>query len=419
MNKWLKVGAILILLILLFIPTIIAMKYMAISQIYSHFVGSISSQIGLSKYLIKAGVILMLIPLLLGLKYFFSIKKRRRLIGAAILVTLVVLYNLSLYYFTKDSYFAFSQGSVLKWYALTPEGVKFFDRPGVEPVYGITLKPVMPEVIRNLKLLQKGDFNPVDPAKVNWFNPITGDPQIWYYQYPDGSFEFYDKPGYHPITGEPLKPATKQIHFEWREKAKTKTPSVSPQDDIKKPKEQQQAMVKRPEIDEKEKRLNEFKSLINQSITTYPDKPNVAMVIESLRTEGGLSPENTLVNLLKKEKVNIIDHYFKEAFKTKGYFREIYGGNTEILKQTDALSKIDYMIMGKTDYTFKKGSQIDKDLVSCNINLTYKVINKKGDIVKSDSINVVGPGFSEDAALERGLEMIAERYSERIMKSIQ
>lgn len=105
MNKWLKVGAILIVLILLFIPTIIAMKYVAISQIYSHFVGSISSQIGLSKYLIKAGVILMLIPLLLGLKYFFSIKKRRRLIGAAILVILVVLYNLSLYYFTKDSYF--------------------------------------------------------------------------------------------------------------------------------------------------------------------------------------------------------------------------------------------------------------------------------------------------------------------------
>jgi len=46
------------------------------------------------------------------------------------------------------------------------------------------------------------------------------------------------------------------------------------------------------------------------------------------------------------------------------------------------------------------------------------VINKNGDIVKSDSVDVVGPGFSEDAALERGLEMIAERYSDRIIKSV-
>ncbi len=213
MNKWLKVGAILIVLILLFIPTIIAMKYVAISQIYSHYVDSISNLTGLNKYLVKAGVALVLVPLLIGLKLFFSINRRRRYVGASILVTLLALYNLSLYHFTKDLYFAFSEGKVLKWYALTPEGVKFFDRAGIEPVYGIPLKPVTPEVIRNLKLLQKGDFRPIDPKNVQFFNPITGESQIWYYQYPDGSFEFYDKPGYHPITGDPLRPATKQIYL--------------------------------------------------------------------------------------------------------------------------------------------------------------------------------------------------------------
>jgi hypothetical protein len=423
MNKWLKVGAILFLLLLLFIPTIVAMKYVAISQIYSYFVDSISNVTGLNKYLVKAGVALMLVPLFIGLKLFFSIRKKRRYIGTAILVTLLVLYNLSLYHFTKDLYFAFSEGKVLKWYALTPEGVKFFDRPGVEPVYGMPLKPVTPDIIRNLKLLQKGEFKPVDPTNINWFNPITGEPQVWYYQYPDGSFEFYDKPGHHPITGDPLKAATKQIYFDWREKTKPKADSLKipeslkKREDIKKPKDQQLAMAKKPEIDEREKRLNEFKSIINQSVITYSDKPNIAMVIESLRTEGGLSPESTLINHLKKDKINIIDHFFKEAFKTKGYFREIYGGNTEILRQSDALSKIDYLIIGKIDYTFRKGSQIDRDLVSCNINFFYKVINKKGDIAKSDSINVIGPGFSEDAALERGLEMLAERHSDRIIKS--
>jgi len=415
MNKWLKVGVILIVLSLLFIPAIIAMKYVAIAQIYYHFVESVSSLTGLNKYLVKAGVALMLVPLLWGLKLFFSVNKRRRYIGASILVSLLILYNLSLYHFTKDSYFTFSEGKVLKWYALTPEGVKFFDRAGVDPIYGIPLKPVTPEVIRNLKLLQKGDFRPIDPEKAQFFNPITGEPQIWYYQYPDGSLEFYDKPGYHPITGDALKPATKQIYFEWREKAKTRSVSVNPEGN-KKEKGRKFAMGPRPEI---ERRLQELKSLINKGINIQSGKPNVAIVIESRKTESGVSPESTLYDLLKTDKVNMILNLFKEElFKSKGFFREIYDGNTELLKEADAMSKIDYLILGKLNYSLQKGSGIDRDLISCNINFSYKIINKNAEVIKSDNISVIGPGFSEDAALERGLEMLSEKYSNRIFKTI-
>lgn len=187
---------------------------------------------------------------------------------------------------------------------------------------------------------------------------------------------------------------------------------------IIKPKDKKLLPEKGPEIDEKERRLIEFKSLVNQNAAIYPDKVNVAVVIDSLHTGGGLFPGNKLVTLLKKDNVNLLDHYFKEAFKTKGYFKEIYEGDTEILGQSGVLSKIDYIIIGKIDYKFKKGLEIDKDLVSCNVNFTYKIINKKGEILKSDNINVVGPGFSEEAALLRGLEMIAEKYSETILKSV-
>lgn len=381
------------------------MKYVAVSMIYSHFVESVSDLTGLNKYLVKAGVALMLVPLLVGMKLFFSIKRTKRYIGASILVTLLVLYNLSLYYFTKDLHFTFSEGKVLKWYALTPDGVKFFDRPGVEPVYGIPLKPVTPEVIRNLKILQKGDFRPIDPKNVQFFNPITGEPQVWYYQYPDGRLEFYDKPGYHPITGEPLKAITKQIYFEWTEKAKPKA-----------------HLGKTPEdknIDQKERRLNEFKDIVNWGITIYPGKPNVALVIESSKAQSGVSCENILYNLLRTEKINIITNYFKEeSFKSKGFFKEIYDGNTELLKKADALSKIDHLILGKLNYSFQKGGGIEKDLVSCNIIFTYKVINKNAEIVKTDSIHVIGPGFSEDAAIQRGLEILSEQYSDRILKTV-
>ena len=426
MNKWLKVGVIIIILALFFVPTILALKYLTISQIYSYFVDSIYNLTGLNKYLVKAVVVLLMIPLIIGIKFVLSpFNKKRKYMGIAILVTLLSLYNFSLYHFTKELYFAFSEGKVLKWYALTPDGVKFFDKAGVEPVYGIHLKPVTPDVIRNLKLLQKGDFRPIDPTNVQFFNPITGEPQVWYYQYPDGTYEFYDKPGYHPITGDSLKSVTKQIYFEWREKAKPKidsakiTEGIKKQDETKNSQKQQLAMARRPTEEEmKELRLNEFKTLINKEITTQIGKPNVAVVIESRKTEGGFSPENSLYNLLKAEGVNTIFNLFKEeSFKAKGFFREIYDGNTELLKQADALSNIDYLILGKLNYSFSKGAGIDKDLVSCNIIFSYKIINKNTEVVKSDSISVIGPGFSEDTAIQRGLEILSEKYSDRILKT--
>ena len=403
----------IILIALFFYVFAIPFEIYVIYKVFNYVVSKVVSISGINQWLVKGIVIIALIPLIWVIPRIYWGKKKYKKIARGIALLYIATFFLILYFVSKDLYFTHSGKEPLKWYALTPEGVRYYDSPGVDTIYGIPLKPVTPEVIRNLRLWENKNINLVDPSKAIFFNPITGEPQVWYYHYPDGSFEFYDKPGYHPITGEPLKPITKQVYFEWKEKTKQKEESVK--EESKRPKEQQ-AMIKRPELTEKERRLNEFKSLINQSITISSDKPNVAFVIDSLRTEAGLSPDSVLINFLKRNKINIIEHYFKDAFKAKGYFREIFEGNTEILKQSDALFKIDRIIIGKIDYTFKKAVQIDRDLISCNINLSYKVINRNGDIVKSDSINVVGPGFSEDEALQRGLEMLAERYSERIIK---
>lgn len=168
---------------------------------------------------------------------------------------------------------------------------------------------------------------------------------------------------------------------------------------------------------EKPRTLEEFKSLINRGVTTQPGKLNIALVIESKKGKHGTSPENLLYNLLKAENVNVIVNLFKEEiFKARGFFGEIYGGDTEFLKQADALEDLDGLILGRLHYSFPKRVEADRDLFSCNINFSYKVINKNGNIIKIDSISVIGPGFSEDAAMKRGLEMLSEKYSERILK---
>lgn len=186
-----------------------------------------------------------------------------------------------------------------------------------------------------------------------------------------------------------------------------------------KPNKQQVATVKGTEKEAVNRKVDEFKSLINRGLTTHPGKTNVAMIIESPRTESGTIPEAVLYKSLKTDKVHVVINLFKEElFKSKGFFGEIYGGNTDLLSQTDALSKIDYLILGRLNYSFRKGSEIDKGLVSCNINFNYKVINRNCNVVRSDNISVVGPGFTNDAAMERGLEILSEKYSERVFSSL-
>jgi hypothetical protein len=417
MKKWSKAFAIIIILILFFVPTIIALKYVTISMLYSHFVNSVSNLTGINKYLVKATAALMFIPFLIGISFLFSMNRGRRQIGKAILVTLVIIYNLSLFYFTKDLSFAFSEGKVLKWYALTPEGVKYFDRSGVDPVYGITLKPVTQDVIRNLKLLEKGEFRPVDPNNVQFFNPITGEAQVWYFRYPDGIFEFFDKPGYHPITGEPLKPVSKDIYFEWKEKS-----TKGKQDKrIANNQEESRQLRKHGEsqLVARLSRLQEFKSSVNPSAFVSSAQKNVALVIQAPKTKVSFFPDRSLANMLRSKEVNLIKDCFTESFKTKGFFREIFDGNSTLLNQSNVLSKVNYVILGNLDYSFRNDSQIDKDLISSDINFSYKVLNNKGEIVDSDFVSVIGPGFTNDSALKRGLEIIAENHSKQIMNSIQ
>lgn len=180
--------------------------------------------------------------------------------------------------------------------------------------------------------------------------------------------------------------------------------------------QKQTKRITRQNNPENEKKFNDFISILNEAVVTYPGKKNIAVIIDSKKTENGFSPENTLYNLLRTEKINIVLNLFKEKlFKAKGFFKEIYDGDTEFLKEANALLKIDSLILGTLTYSFRKSVVSDTNLTSCDVVFNFKVINKNGDIVKNDSIRITGAGFSEDGALNQGIKMLAEKYSDKIL----
>lgn len=418
MSKAVRVIFILAVLAALFVPAMIAMNYVAIAQIYSYSTDHLANLLGMNLYLIRAAVVLAMVPFFYALKLFFSLNSTKRKIGSGIMTAFVVLYNIGLYQATHDLYFTFQEGRILKWYAITPDGVKLFDRAGVDPNYGIPLKPVTPEVIRNLKMIEKGDFRTVDPSQAAWFNPISGDPTLWYYQSPEGGFEFYNKPGFHPFTNEPLRPVTKEIYFRWKERLKA-SPAAIPGTPEKSTTQAVRLDSGSPDVKvgRREQRLAEFRTLLNP-VGLAAGKRNIAIMIAASGSASGFAPEQALYGHLKPDRGHLITDLFRQDLITRGYFNDLYQGDKELLKLATNASRVDYLILGRLNYSFRRGTHVDNDLVSCEITLSFKAINQAGDVVRGDSFRVVGPGFSENAALERGIELLSDQFYERILKPI-
>lgn len=223
MKKAGKVVAIIVILGLLsafafytFGPLLITYTFI---KIHAHYVEKMSAATGLNTYLVNVLVALMIIPFLIGLKKFFALKSRQenRVFGGILLISVLIIYNGTLYYFTRDMYVS-PDGRVMKYYDITDNGVEYSDKSGVNTRTGHKWKEVTPEMIPNLKLWEKGveDFHGVDPSAARWFNPITGEAELWYCKHADGSFEFFNKPGYHPKTSERLNEVTQLIYIEWK-----------------------------------------------------------------------------------------------------------------------------------------------------------------------------------------------------------
>ena len=119
------------------------------------------------------------------------------------------------------------------------------------------------------------------------------------------------------------------------------------------------------------------------------------------------------------EGVNVTLNLFREeAFKSGGFFRGIYNGETDLLEQSEALSDVDGLVLGVLTYSFRNDVPVGQNLVSCDLALNYKVFDKKGSVIHASSVDVIGAGFSENAALRRGLEMLAELHAAEILAPI-
>jgi hypothetical protein len=412
MNEWFKAGLMLLILVVLFVPSMVVLESVAIHQIYSHYVDSVSNLTGLNKYLVKAAVILMLIPFFIGIKlYFFSFHKKRKYLGATIIVIVLLLYNLGLYGVTKRSYFEFSEGKVLKWYANTPEGIRFFDSPGFDPKYGTELKPVTPEIIANLEKTKRGQqpnrltFDSLD--EMEFFDRITGETRVWYYKDSFGEYEFFDSSGIHPTYGETLKPVTREILLQITEKL---------ENDEKQRQEQTERLALEEAKRDHDAYLNRY--LLSGSLLNHPQSNEVAILV--IERESSLVEEidQEMASRLKSKGVNATASLFTGRFVSDGKFEKIFSGDADEIQKLELPKHCDQIVLGKSSVNFTQNLQME-DMISAKVTMEFRIISTKtGALEDRFTLSEVGVGFSRAAAKELAIERIAGSLETRILKTI-
>ena len=114
--------------------------------------------------------------------------------------------------------------AVIWYYKGTSGNIELFDLMGFHPTTGEELVPVT----KGIAILWKGQREErkkqadrraperiLDPEHYEWFDAITGEPKVWYIRKGDGSYEFYDRLGFDPSTGEALTVATNEVKSAW------------------------------------------------------------------------------------------------------------------------------------------------------------------------------------------------------------
>lgn len=371
-----------------------------------YVVENLANRSGLSVFLVRGLVILLTIPFFWAVgKYTYGLFWLRG-VGPSLRLYrnpygLIIVGYAGLFFIAM--YFASRQAYAYKWCAETPEGIKTFDGAGKDPVYGIEAKPCTFEQIVAIREVEKGISGPHriqigDVKQFPFFDPITGKPRVWYYKSPDGSYEFYDRPGKHPGTGNALP----QLDQETRQEL------IRLQDLHAAQIEQQQVQAKEQAAmqaaAENQRQHQAFlERYINTSIAKRSGRRQAAVLVlrETQSPINGI--EDSLGNALSQHGVEPNTSFFKPSFVLEGRARRLLGGDWDQIRQLELNSRIDYVVLGAAAVSFSPSQQFD-GLISANLRVELKCLTVSSQrVCGSQHFEIVGAGFSNGAALENAV----------------
>lgn len=180
------------------------------------YVEEVADAFDLNRHLAQAIVWLSFAAIAFLMARTFSLNRNSQRIGYIGLLSLLVGHSLILWHGTRDSNFT-KDGKAARCYVLTRDTIKLSNRTGIDPETGRECRPVTPQMAEKIRLYQKG-MRPtaLTVSEPDFFDPLSGEPIVWYAKSVSGAIEIFDLMGFHPRTGEELAPVSRPIVETWR-----------------------------------------------------------------------------------------------------------------------------------------------------------------------------------------------------------
>jgi Domain of unknown function (DUF4145) len=348
--------------------------------VYRYFIASLSEKLAWNEYLIHA-LVLALLPLFLyATRLRFSPRSEaRRRVGAGILLAMAIGYSLTFYFATRHIAFWFGNGAGIKYYARTDHGVEVYDRSGFDPETGQRLLPVTPEIARELQIqMNGGSMKSVDPAKLDWFNPYTGKPVLWFYRFPNGALTFYNKPGMDPQTGELLMPVTKELYLKWRNNRESRPGRVS------------------GASADQERRGDSFDSALNAGAGN--GQAGILFLPES-----GLGRQGA--DALARDLPGLNTTALRSAeIQRAGLADRLYDGDKSLVREALSVTRLRSLTVTEVAVQCAKRSSLDPDLLSCDLTAKARRFGADGNLVGAMRVEGTGAGFNQADAVEQAAQ---------------
>ena len=345
--------------------------------------------------------------------YKFLLRKGRRLLFLGLWWGVCIL----MFFVSKNVNFTQS-GEPLKTYYETSEGdIELFPIDmKIHPRTGEPLKVVTREVIQDLDLanseMKKVDITlaKIKDGEIQFFRP-SGSPRLWYYKTEKGEFELFTRKGHHPITGDNLKPVTREVAWEIQSSLQAKATQREFDSTLAKAKAAEHAKQMNDQK-ERSEREEYIKKYIAQS--TIPTK---TAKIAVLVVDDGGHPNSTSTQLIRSffqdRGFESTASLFTESFVSDNLFKEVFSGSSGQVRKLELTKYASHILLGKQSTTFSNNPDL-QDLVTANVSLELHFVSSESGLIEDSFLSTkTGAGFNKANAEQDALKKVLAELGKR------
>src|SRR5205807_35361 len=118
-----------------------------------------------------------------------------------------------------------------------------------------------------------------------------------------------------------------------------------------------------------------------------PSQPNVSLLIDASGPGDSRSLADSLRGFLSGTKLRLVGNLADvNRLKAGDFFEALYAGDGQLLGDAIRISRVDYILMGRAAYSFRPQPNLDPNLITCDLKVTYRLVDHSGTMTQSGSV---------------------------------